>query len=174
MPVLTAPFLRVVSLSGISMIQPVSILRATQVKAAGLVNGNHYRVAVLQADGNFDLERGNNRGDSGDMYRAGGVSSIGPGPGNHPNTDSYKNGNIVQTGISITDISASGSSMTFCYNGCGAQVEPLAPSGLNATANSSSEIGLGWADNSDNETGFRVERSDDGVSGWSFGLPVLE
>jgi hypothetical protein len=35
---------------------------------------------------------------------------------------------------------------------------PLAPSGLAAAAISSSAIGLSWADSSDNEAGFRIER----------------
>jgi M6 family metalloprotease-like protein len=83
-------------------------------------NGNHYRVAVLQADGDYDLEREINRGDAGDTYHAAGIDAIGPGPGNHPNTDAYKNGNIIVTGHTISDVSASGSSMTFCLNGCGA------------------------------------------------------
>ncbi len=36
---------------------------------------------------------------------------------------------------------------------------PAAPSGLSATAVSSSQINLSWTDNADNETGFRIERS---------------
>ena len=127
-------------------------------------NGNHYRVALLQADGNYNLEKGNNRGDGGDMYHASGISSI--DSGTVPNTDAYQNGSIFPSGISITDISASGASMTFCYNGCGPQVEPLAPTLSSATATSSSSIDLLWVDNSDNETGFRVERSANGSSGW--------
>jgi hypothetical protein len=35
---------------------------------------------------------------------------------------------------------------------------PTAPSGLAATAKSSSEVDLAWHDNSDDETGFRIER----------------
>ena len=77
-------------------------------------NGNHYRVALLQADGNYNLEKGNNRGDSGDTHHGAGVDAIGPGPGGHPNTDSYQDGsNIFQTGNTITNISNSGANMTF-------------------------------------------------------------
>ncbi len=36
---------------------------------------------------------------------------------------------------------------------------PVAPSNLSATAASSSQINLSWIDNSDNETGFKIERS---------------
>jgi hypothetical protein len=35
---------------------------------------------------------------------------------------------------------------------------PVAPSSLTATATSSSQINLSWADNSNNETGFKIER----------------
>ncbi len=44
---------------------------------------------------------------------------------------------------------------------------PAAPSGLTATANSASQITLNWVDNSSDETGFVLERSPDGTSGWS-------
>jgi M6 family metalloprotease-like protein len=126
-------------------------------------NGNHYRVALLQADGNYDLENGNDRGDSGDMHHATGVDAIGPGPGGHPNTDAYQGGTITVTGHVIDNISSSSSNMTFCLNGCSGL---LAPSGLNATATSSTNIDLVWSDNSPDETGFRIETSPDGSS-WS-------
>jgi|GEM_PF-2634396 len=37
---------------------------------------------------------------------------------------------------------------------------PAAPSGLTATAASDTSINLGWTDNSDNETGFRIQRKE--------------
>lgn len=45
---------------------------------------------------------------------------------------------------------------------------PAAPASLTANAVSSSRIDLGWADNSSNEDQFRIERSTDGGSNWSF------
>ncbi|NNE06783.1 MAG: M6 family metalloprotease domain-containing protein [Xanthomonadales bacterium] len=124
-------------------------------------NGNHYRVAVLQADGLYELEQDINRGDAGDVHRAGGVDAIGPGPGGHPNTDAYQAGNIIQVGHAITNISASGPSMTFCLNGCSGL---NAPSALSATAAGSATINLAWTDNSPDEDGFNIERSPDGAS----------
>ena len=44
---------------------------------------------------------------------------------------------------------------------------PVAPTTLTATAASASQINLSWVDNSNNETGFNVERSPDGATGWS-------
>lgn len=41
---------------------------------------------------------------------------------------------------------------------------PAAPSGLSASAAGSSTINLSWTDNADNETGFEVEQSLDGIS----------
>jgi fibronectin type 3 domain-containing protein len=43
---------------------------------------------------------------------------------------------------------------------------PTAPSGLIATAISQTRIDLEWTDNSDDETGFRIERSLNGTSLW--------
>jgi formylglycine-generating enzyme required for sulfatase activity len=44
---------------------------------------------------------------------------------------------------------------------------PEAPSGLSANSLSVSRIHLAWTDNSSNETGFKIERSPDGSSGWT-------
>jgi fibronectin type III domain protein len=41
---------------------------------------------------------------------------------------------------------------------------PVAPSGLSATAVSSTGINVSWTDNSDNEDGYKIERSIDGTS----------
>lgn len=41
---------------------------------------------------------------------------------------------------------------------------PEAPSGISATTMSSRQIDLTWTDNSDNEAGFGIERSEDGVT----------
>ena len=43
---------------------------------------------------------------------------------------------------------------------------PVAPTGMTATAVSSSAINLTWTDNSDDEFGFKVERSLNGSSNW--------
>ncbi|MBC8011082.1 MAG: fibronectin type III domain-containing protein [Burkholderiales bacterium] len=43
---------------------------------------------------------------------------------------------------------------------------PAAPSGLTATAVSTSQINLNWTDNASDETGFKLERSPDGATGW--------
>ncbi len=81
-------------------------------------NGNHYRVALLQADGRYDLENDVNWGDSDDLFRGGrgGVSSIGPdglSNGNsYPNTNAYQDGIIMNTGLAIYDISPVGEYMT--------------------------------------------------------------
>ncbi|WP_221407730.1 fibronectin type III domain-containing protein [Thermoflexibacter ruber] len=44
---------------------------------------------------------------------------------------------------------------------------PTAPNNLTATANSNTQITLNWTDNSNNETGFRIERSTTAGSGFT-------
>ena len=50
------------------------------------------------------------------------------------------------------------------------QATPAAPSNLIATAVSSSRISLKWTDNATNETGFKLERSTDGVNFTQVGI----
>jgi M6 family metalloprotease-like protein len=82
-------------------------------------NGNHYRIALLQADGNYNMERDQGRGDGGDPYRAGGVTVL--DPTTTPGTDAYQQGLVLSTENAITDISAPAETMSFQY------VNPLAP-----------------------------------------------
>ena len=82
-------------------------------------NGNHYKVALLQADAYYDLETDYNRGDAIDLFHAGYMNSIGPNgiaggalSFDYPNTNAYQDGDIIDTGILINNVSASASSMT--------------------------------------------------------------
>lgn len=77
-------------------------------------NNKHYRVAVLQADGNYTLEKGGNRGDGGDVYRGSGVSSI--TDNTVPNLRSYQFGANTPTGNAIFSIGAPGPTMSFTYS----------------------------------------------------------
>jgi hypothetical protein len=137
-------------------------------------DGKHYRVAMAQADGNFQLEKGINRGDSGDVHHGGGVDAMVPGPDGHPNTDAYQSGRITVTGHTISNISSSGPVMTFCLNGCDGAGEPgpggsfNAPSDILASVSTSGKgdtairtVVLNWTDNSSgtgNESIFIIER----------------
>jgi M6 family metalloprotease-like protein len=80
-------------------------------------NGRHYKVALLQADGAYDLERKANFGDEHDLFHGSGVDYLGPSldllDGPFPNTDAYQKGFARQTGIRIRDISQSSMSMEF-------------------------------------------------------------
>ena len=80
-------------------------------------NNQHYKVALLQADGLFNLEHGNNRGDGGDVYHGAGVSEI--SHSTLPNTDAYQNGTFLNTGNRIFAISGAGSTMTFSFSNDG-------------------------------------------------------
>lgn len=143
-------------------------------------DGKHYRVALAQADGNFQLEKGHNRGDPGDVHHGGGVDAIAPGPDGHPNTDGYQRGRITVTGHTISNISFSGPTMTFCLNGCGGGEPPPAggfdaPSNLSASVSTSGKgktaiknVILNWTDNSngaDNEDMFIIERCQESGKG---------
>jgi len=128
-------------------------------------NGNHYQVALLQADGGYGLEQSNDRGDAGDVYHGSVNSSISEGPGGYPNTDTYQGGVVNQTGVSINNISLSGPSMTFCLNNCGGTSDLLAPTNLSASVQTSGKgkkavktVTLSWQDNASTEDMYVIER----------------
>ncbi|KAI2503768.1 Immune inhibitor A peptidase M6 [Fragilaria crotonensis] len=81
-------------------------------------NGNHYQVALLQADGAYDLEKGGNYGDYFDYFTVGG--ELDPDSELHPNSNAYQNGDIHSIGIRIYDISPSSQLMHFRVSGLGA------------------------------------------------------
>lgn len=74
-------------------------------------NGNHYRVALLQADGLYQLESTTARGDAGDTWRVGGKTVL--SPTSVPNTMTYQGGIVTDTGITITVLSAANATMAF-------------------------------------------------------------
>ena len=83
-------------------------------------NGNHYRVAVVQADGRFELERGINQGDSFDFFGSGTTNQLYLGPGFNstifPNTDSYQNGIVMETNITLSTFVQFGQSIHFVFD----------------------------------------------------------
>jgi M6 family metalloprotease-like protein len=104
---------------------------------------DHYMVSVIQADGLYDIEKGNNPGDVGDFWVKDMV--LGPGP-DFPNTDSIQGGVQKATGVRITIQSDSGFIMTF-------QVEGITGS---TTRNSTKPINLNGSP-SPNTTGKVLE-----------------
>lgn len=76
-------------------------------------NDSHYRVGLLQADGDFDMDQGFNRGDSGDVYRSGFAATI--SAGTTPDTDAYQGGVVVTNSNRIQGIGSSSANMAFTY-----------------------------------------------------------
>jgi len=58
-------------------------------------NGNHYKVALLQADEEYGLEKANDYGDPKDLWTPG--MELLDGPKQFPNTDAYQGGGIHVT-----------------------------------------------------------------------------
>jgi hypothetical protein len=87
-----------------------------------------------------------------------------------PNSTSYTDSGLTPDSAyyyrvsAYNSIGSSGYSNTASATTLG--LPPAAPSGLTATAVSDSAIDLAWIDNSDNETGFTVERSPNGTDSW--------
>jgi M6 family metalloprotease-like protein len=76
-------------------------------------NNKHYRVALLQADGNYDLERNVNSGDGHDLFHSGGTHRI--DGDTIPSTDAYQGEFVYDTAHQISSISSSASTMSFYF-----------------------------------------------------------
>jgi immune inhibitor A len=87
---------------------------------------DHYKVAVVQADGLFQIEKGENFGKEDDFWIQGNKLESG---GEHPNTDSYWEGILKPTGISIEILSNSGFIMMFRVTGFGSRGVGVLPPG---------------------------------------------
>lgn len=66
--------------------------------------------------------------------------------------------------FAVTDAEGDSWTQTFGLLATYAFSPPAAPSGLSASAASSYRINLNWTDHANNETGFRLDRSTDGVN----------
>lgn len=69
---------------------------------------------MLQADGLYEIEKGINFGENGDLWRKG--TKLSPSPG-WPNTDAYSGGRTRRTGITIEILSDSQYIMLFKVTG---------------------------------------------------------
>jgi immune inhibitor A len=91
-------------------------------------NEHHYKVALMQADGNQDLERNVNRGDGGDAY---------PGSSNNRTFDATSNPNSksyggVDSGVAVTAIGPNGPTISVQIHVGGAAVAAATPLPKNA------------------------------------------
>jgi len=82
----------------------------------------HYHVAVEQADGNFDLENWGNAGDEGDPF-PGFTDNRTFGDASTPNSNTYDGS---ASGVAVTDISDSGSTMTATMTGYSEEIHDVA------------------------------------------------
>jgi immune inhibitor A len=101
---------------------------------------DHFRVAVLSPDGNYDLEKGNNLGDKTDFWIQG--MTLGPSSSEWPNTMAYQGGNLLETGISITILSRPGFIMNFQVSGLSGSLTPGPPDDPDAPVSSNESDGV--------------------------------
>lgn len=119
---------------------------------------DHYMVALLQADGNYDLEQGNNLGDEGDYWGKG--MTLGPNDDGDtfPNTDSYQDGVVTKTGVKITVLSDKGLIMLI-------QVDGLSESEDDESSSNYAPVVLTPIDPGDSTKYYAEDGLDSGVGG---------
>jgi M6 family metalloprotease-like protein len=99
-------------------------------------NGNHYAVALLQADGEYGLERTLDNGHSADFYNSI-TQELSPNgeptftsTGNYPNTDCYAGGQIRSSNVTIRNFQAVAGTdpLEYTFDVIGIQQVPPEPS----------------------------------------------
>jgi len=85
----------------------------------------HYKVTLLQTDGDWDLERDVNSGDTTDYYKAPAFTEC--GPDTEPGTSWW---DTTPSYLGISNVSASGPTMTFDFHGAGSASEDTDGDGL--------------------------------------------
>jgi M6 family metalloprotease-like protein len=132
-----------------------------------MTESQHYRVSVEQADGMFHLETsGGGWGGTGDTFKAEGNNSF--DDTTLPNALWWDGSN---SGLTISNISSVGSTMTFDTNPF---VPPLAPSSLIATGGDS-QVNLSWVNPVDDLDSITIRRSEtDYPSSISEGILIIE
>ena len=106
--------------------------------------------AVFSAWANSNLTSVTERTDN--ATNAGNGGGLGIAMGGKATAGAYGNTTVT------TSSSTTKGMMSIALKPGASGTAPAAPSGLTATAVSSSQINLGWTDNSTNETGFKIER----------------
>ena len=97
----------------------------------------------------------------------GGMASLAPVAGTYGAQLVLTAGNLdCTTSLTLTD-TVNGYSLTIpLMIGTGIGIPPAAPSGLAAHAVSGTQLSLNWLDNAADESGYKLERSLDGSTGW--------
>jgi hypothetical protein len=129
----------------------------------GVLLGDHILTSsgVLLSDGTPFLSCGTLLGD-GSMMADGSLMTDGVLLGD---------GSLLADGVLLADLSVQASRALIQGDNTAAMskvveasLPPVAPSALKAAAASKTQINLTWADNSSDETGYKVERSTDGLT----------
>jgi len=137
---------------------------STVTESSGITY-NTWQHIVLTSDGDFYLNGTQQTATTTDTYTDGAGTDF--YIARDYNGGNYTRGYYDQ--LVIYDYVLTSADRSYLYNsGDGVEItgiitEPVAPSGLTATASSVSQINLTWVDNSDNETGFKIQKSTNGI-----------
>jgi predicted CXXCH cytochrome family protein len=132
---------------------------STQVDLAWTDNSNN--------ETGFKVQRATNSG-----FTAGLTTfNVGPNVTTYSNTGLTAGNTYYYRVLATNNVGDSAASNSASVSTTPAPTLPAAPSGLTATAASSTQINLTWTDNSNNETGFKVQRATN--SGFTAGLTTF-